>query len=72
MNIYNLNEFKCSRCQHWFHPKHAQPYTLACSHSLCSPCLEHLLDDHPSGSVLCPYHKSQQSLDKIKLNIHIQ
>ena len=69
MNLYSLQEFKCTKCQHWFHPKHAQPYQLSCSHSVCARCLT---TSNNSKVIFCPHHKSNNQTVKLKLNNHVQ
>ena len=71
MNLYRSSEFKCGKCQHWFHPVNAKPYLMLCEHSVCGKCVSSLQSKGKDG-VFCPYHKSQQLFSDTIINQHVQ
>ena len=70
MNIYNLQDFKCSLCTKWFHPVKSRPLLLPCSHSICNNCLLPF-QQKSKTSIFCPHHQSYQSIAQIQYNDHI-
>lgn len=71
MNIYNLQDFKCTFCSRWFNPHHNIPFGLQCGHSICACCLASAQKKGRAG-VVCPHHRTEQPFANVKVNMHIQ
>ena len=71
MNIYNLQDFRCTFCAKWFNPHHNIPFSLPCSHSICAHCLSSA-QKKAKAAVVCPHHKTSQSFANVTVNLHIQ